>query len=159
MTTKNLNPLRISVIAISCLFSMFFFIHVMADTLVKVPEVTYGKVIGSSLSNKLYHSKINGQRVYYKCPKGYTRFSPTRKMNHQKACTKRRQGKNVYARAKSVGHFINNCPPSIKKKVRVKGKILKKTKTIKLTRVKNQCMGCPEDATIRGDQGCFKRQH
>lgn len=45
----------------------------------------------------------------YQCPSGYSRFSPTRKMTHEKACTKRQPGKNLYARAKYVNEFSLSC--------------------------------------------------
>lgn len=45
----------------------------------------------------------------YQCPSGYSRFSPTRKMTHEKACTKRQPGKNLYARATYVNEFSLSC--------------------------------------------------
>jgi len=57
-----------------------------------------------------YFSKIDGKRACYSCPEGYTRFSPTRKMNHKKACTIRKLGKNDYARATKIGDVVKKCP-------------------------------------------------
>lgn len=64
----------------------------------------------SCKGKNLYYSKVNGKKSCYSCPKGYTRFSPTRKMNHAKACTKRQSGKNAYKRAKKVGNIVKSCP-------------------------------------------------
>lgn len=56
----------------------------------------------------LYYSKGS----CYSCPKGYSRFSPTRKMTHDKACTKRQPGKNAYTKAKYVSEFSLSCAKS-----------------------------------------------
>lgn len=58
----------------------------------------------------LHYSKVNGKAGCYKCPKGYSRYSPTRKMNHKKACTKRKSGKNEYAKAKFIAKVVKKCP-------------------------------------------------
>lgn len=53
-------------------------------------------------------SKVNGVKGCYSCPDGYTRFSPSRKMDHKKACTKRQPGKNAYKKATKLG-TIGRC--------------------------------------------------
>lgn len=57
----------------------------------------------------LYYSKKGDVKACYSCPNGYTRFSPTRKMTHAKACTKRQSGKNAYAKATKVGNIVKKC--------------------------------------------------
>lgn len=64
----------------------------------------------SCKGKNLHYSKVKGNKACYSCPKGYSRTSPTRKMNHRKACTKRQSGKNAYKRAKKVANLVKSCP-------------------------------------------------
>lgn len=57
----------------------------------------------------LYYSKVDGDKGCYSCPEGYTRFSYTRKMSHEKACTLRRKGRNAYAEATYEGPYNRSC--------------------------------------------------
>jgi len=43
----------------------------------------------------VYYSKVGGKKYCYTCPKNFKRTSPTRKMDHPKACVNRK-GKNTY---------------------------------------------------------------
>jgi len=63
----------------------------------------------SCKGKNLHYSKVKGVKACYSCPSGYTRYSPTRKMDHKKACTVRKVGKNKYAKAKKVGNLVRKC--------------------------------------------------
>jgi hypothetical protein len=56
----------------------------------------------------VYYSKVDGVKGCYTCPDGYKRTSPTRKMNHAKACVNR-TGKNSYAAAASRVDNVDSC--------------------------------------------------
>ncbi len=76
----------------------------------------------------VYYSKVNGKKHCYTCPKGFKRTSPTRKMDHPKACVNRK-GKNTYkpyaTRVKNVDGcgkgefrhkgFCKSCPVHTKR--------------------------------------------
>lgn len=141
MTTNIQKPVRISAIAIFFLLSLFSYTNVMAEY---VESIDRGKIAGKQKNSKLYFSKVNGVKGYYSCPKGYKRFSPTRKMNHSKACTLRQPGKNKYKKAKYQGRYKYKCP-----------------KLTKLFPKGRQCMSCPKGSKLvrneTGDgSGAFK---
>lgn len=56
----------------------------------------------------VYYSKVNGQKYCYTCPKDFTRTSPTRKMDHPKACVNRK-GKNQYKPAATKVKNVDGC--------------------------------------------------
>lgn len=57
----------------------------------KVPAINLGKAQKGCKGKQIYLSRGS----CYSCPKGYKRYSPTRKMTHPKACTKRGWGKQT----------------------------------------------------------------
>ncbi len=124
MTTNNQKLIRISVMAIFFLITLFSYSHVMAEY---VEPTNKGKIAGKQKNSKLYYSKVKGVKGYYSCPKGFKRFSPTRKMNHPKACTKRQKGPNAYKKAKHQGRYKYKCP-----------------KLTKIFPKNGSCMACPK---------------
>lgn len=56
----------------------------------------------------VYYSKVDGKKYCYTCPDGFKRTSPTRKMNHSKACVNR-TGKNTYKPAASRVDNVDGC--------------------------------------------------
>jgi len=75
-----------------------------AKKAVKAKKIGYLSCKGQ----KLYHSKIDGVKGCYTCPSNMKRTSPTRKMDHPKACVNRK-GKNTYAKAQFQGKIISKC--------------------------------------------------
>ncbi|MFK8049532.1 MAG: hypothetical protein AB8B81_13995 [Halioglobus sp.] len=63
----------------------------------------------SCKGKNLHYSKVKGVKACYSCPRGYSRYSPTRKMDHKKACTLRQPGKNKYSKAKKIGTLVSKC--------------------------------------------------
>lgn len=84
----------------------------------------------SCKGKRIYYSKVDGVKGCYTCPKGMKRTSPTRKMDHKKACVNR-EGKNTYAKGIFLGENLKGCP---------KGQF----------KYKGRCMTCPDKT---------KRQH
>lgn len=72
-------------------------------------KVPANKVNRYSCKGKgVYYSKVNGQKYCYTCPKDFTRTSPTRKMDHAKACVNRK-GKNKYKPAATRVKNVDGC--------------------------------------------------
>jgi hypothetical protein len=92
-----------------------------AKKAVKAKKIGYLSCKGK----KLYYSKVNGVKGCYTCPSGMKRTSPTRKMNHPKACVNRK-GTNTYAKATFKGNVVT-CKPSQLK-------------------YNNECLACPKGA-------------
>ena len=88
----------------------------------KLPAVKIGKAKNGCEGKQIY---LSGGSCY-SCPRGYRRYSPTRKMTHPKACTKRGLGTNT-VRASYKWEF-NGC---LKDQFKHKG----------------YCKKCPQGAT------------
>ncbi|GAA6153257.1 hypothetical protein NBRC116587_26770 [Pseudoteredinibacter isoporae] len=70
----------------------------------KVPAITHKKAKKGCKGKQIY---LSGGACY-SCPKGYRRFSPTRKMTHPKACTKRGWGNDT--KKATYKWQANGCP-------------------------------------------------
>ncbi|MFV1921718.1 MAG: hypothetical protein ACMZ63_03780 [Methylotenera sp.] len=101
------------------------------EEVVDIEELKVPATKGDRYSCKgkgVYYSKVGGKKYCYTCPKDFTRTSPTRKMDHAKACVNRK-GKNTYkpyaTRVKNVDGcgkgqfkskgFCMSCPAGYKR--------------------------------------------
>jgi hypothetical protein len=124
----NQKPTHISAIVMLYLLSVFFYTPVMARD---VEPINRGKIAHTQKHSKLYYSKVNKVKGYYSCPKNFKRTSPTRKMNHAKACVNRK-GENTYKKATYEGRFKYKCP-----------------KLTNMFTQGNNCMSCPKGAKLK----------
>jgi len=126
--TSNQKSAHISAIVMLYLLSIFFYTPVMARD---VEPIDHGKIANTQKHSKLYYSKVNKVKGYYSCPKNFKRTSPTRKMNHAKACVNRK-GKNKYKKATYEGRFKYKCP-----KIRL------------MFPQSGRCMSCPKGSKLK----------
>lgn len=81
---------------------------IIHETDLKKFEPAKAKNFLSCKGKRYYYSKVDGKKGCYTCPYKMKRTSPTRKMDHPKACVNRK-GKNTYAPAKPAGKIVKSC--------------------------------------------------